>query len=182
MPIPILIGTVVAYAGEVIDTGGVVEVPNAGSGWFLCNGAPVNSHQFPDLFDAIGAAHGNGSDDMNPATDFNLPDHRGYFLRGVSGSTNRDPDTGDGDRPANHPGGNVGNRVGSVQADNLINHRHTTQGHHLEAEGGSGFHGSGFASNSAPSAAWDRPFPTTDVGGRETRAKNAYVNWIIKAR
>jgi hypothetical protein len=182
MPIPILIGTVVPYAGEVVDTGGLVEVPSQGSGWFLCNGAPADSHRFPDLFTAIRAAHGNGSDDVQPGTDFNLPDYRGYFLRGVSGSTNRDPDKGDGDRPANHPGGNVGNRVGSVQGDMFLNHRHVTQGFHLEASGGHGFDGSGFAANSAPNGAWDRPFLTSDSGGRETRPKNAYVNWIIKAQ
>jgi rhizosphere induced protein len=182
MPIPILIGTVVAYAGEVVDVGQPVEVPTAGSGWFLCNGAALDSHQFSELFTAIRAAHGNGSDDQKPVTDFNLPDYRGYFLRGVSGPTNRDPDRGDGDRPANHPGGNVGNRVGSVQADTFAIHRHTTQGHHLEASGGHGFDGSGFMTNSAPNSTFDRQFPTSDVGGRETRPKNAYVHWIIKAK
>ena len=46
MTIPILIGTVVAYGGEVVDTGGLVEVPTTGSGWFLRNGAPADSHRF----------------------------------------------------------------------------------------------------------------------------------------
>src|SRR5262245_56111211 len=73
------IGTVVAFAGEVRDTGRVVEVV---PGWLLCNGAQVRSAQFRDLFRAIRAAHGNGSDDNVPATDFNLPDLRGVFLRG----------------------------------------------------------------------------------------------------
>lgn len=176
------IGTVVAFAGEVNDTGGVVEVKQ---GWLLCNGAAADDRRFPQLFQAIQASHGNGSDSPGPlpGASFNLPDYRGLFLRGVAGARNdRDPNTSDADRPQNHAGGNVGNRVGSIQGDQLARHRHAVAGHRLEARGGAGFEGAGMASNSNQSAPWTRDYDTSDSGGGETRPKNAYVHWIIRAK
>lgn len=174
------IGTVVAFAGEVRDTGRVVEVV---PGWLLCNGAQVRSAQFRDLFRAIRAAHGNGSDDNVPATDFNLPDLRGVFLRGVNGQRSSpfdDPDAGT--RTANHPGGNSGNLVGSVQSQGVVGHTHAFTERRLEAEGGSGFEGGGISSNSTQSGGFPRSVTTSSAGGSETRPKNAYVHWIIRAR
>lgn len=174
------IGTVVAFAGEVRDTGRIVEVV---PGWLLCNGAQVRSGQFPDLFRAIRAAHGNGSDDNVPATDFNLPDLRGLFLRGVNGPRStpfEDPDAGT--RTANHSGGNSGNLVGSVQPQQVVGHTHAFTERRLEAEGGSGFEGGGTSSNSGQGGGFPRTVTTTSSGGSETRPKNAYVHWIIRAR
>jgi microcystin-dependent protein len=184
------IGTVVAFAGEVRDTGGVVEVA---PGWLLCNGAALSSGQFLPLFRAIGAAHGNGSDDTSAATDFNLPDLRGLFLRGVSGQrTDRDPNRGDTERLPNHPGGNSGNRVGSVQGDAVGSHNHEINdpGHtHTftifdNGHSGNGNPGQDFPRNGRQSGT-DRN--TTGItirnsGGAETRSKNAYVNYIIRAQ
>lgn len=120
MDVPI--GTVVPYAGEVVDNNAVVEVER---GWLLCNGAALSSQQYDKLYQKIQTAHGNASNDSNPATDFNLPDYRGLFLRGVAHSrTDRDPNTTDRDRPANNRGGNVGNRVGSIQDDAFEQHNH----------------------------------------------------------
>lgn len=177
------VGSVVAFAGEIVDTGGIVEVPAANSGWLLCNGAAVRSSRFPELFDAIQAAHGNGSDDPNPATDFNLPDLRGLFLRGVNGERTgslHDPEADE--RTDNHQGGNPGNRVGSVQTQAVIGHAHTFTERRLEAAGGSGFEGGGTTSNSNQSGGFPRAVTTSSFGGGETRPNNAYVHWIIKAR
>jgi|SRR5919205_974092 microcystin-dependent protein len=177
------VGSVVAFAGEVTDIGGIVEVPAAGSGWLLCNGAAARSAQFPQLFAAIRAAHGNGSDDANPATDFNLPDLRGLFLRGVNGQKGQpfnDPDAGA--RTANHPGGNSGNLAGSVQPQQVVGHTHAFTERRLEAEGGSGFEGGGTTSNSNQGGGFPRNVTTSAAGGSETRPNNAYVHWIIKAR
>lgn len=184
------VGSVVAFAGEIVDNGGVVEVPSAGSGWLLCNGAAVRSSQFPQLFAAIRAAHGNGSDDANPATDFNLPDFRGLFLRGVSGTSGRDPDATDAKRPRNHPGGNVGNRVGSTQADEVGRHTHGvndpqhSHGFAAFRTNGAGAVGQAFPNNSNPFST-DRAATGITIQnstGSESRPKNAYVHWIIKAR
>src|SRR5947209_6231319 len=103
------IGTVVAYAGEVVDNGLAFIIEQS---WLLCNGAPLNSNEYNSLYQHIKTAHGNASNDAEPATDFNLPDYRGLFLRGVAYTRkDRDPNSSDRERPWNNSGGNVGNRV-----------------------------------------------------------------------
>lgn len=54
-------------AGTVMQSAAV----NVPMGWFECNGARLNTNDYPDLFNAIGYTYG-GSD-----TSFNLPDIRG---------------------------------------------------------------------------------------------------------
>ena len=186
------IGAVMAYAGEVKDSGGVVEVC---PGWLLCNGAAVSDRRFPELFQAIQASHGNGSDSMGPlpGASFNLPDYRGLFLRGVTGVSDRDPDCSDADRLQNHPGGNIGNRVGSYQSDGFGQHEHDikddghTHGYNwLQHTGGPDIQGGAHCNRSD-----NNPFRTSNEksnvhlvpeGGKETRPKNAYVHYIIRAK
>lgn len=186
-------GTVVAYAGEVEDLGVPLEVK---PGWLLCNGAAVSDQDYPALFQAIQASHGNGSDKTSPlpGASFNLPDYRGLFLRGVAGArTDRDPNYGDPDRPQNHPGGNVGNRVGSVQGDatKFPNRPFETKN--------DGAHAHNYYRWDSPKGGADENYfrlvgsenLATTVGGgehkhqieggdAETRPKNAYVHWLIK--
>lgn len=185
-------GTVTAFAGEVLDTGRVIEVR---PGWLLCNGAATTRARFPELHSAIQASHGNGQDVPDPPADFNLPDFRGFFLRGVAGSTGRDPDAEH--RATNHLGGNVGNRVGSIQpfatADAAAGVRTSIDGEHQHTVNlqyqefsikgpGSMFGlivtGSGALAGLPGSAHQHRVGSGWD---RETRPLNAYVNWIIKA-
>lgn len=98
------VGTVVPFAGPP---------GNVPDGWFLCDGSPRSSGDFPALFAAIGQAHGDGSDGT-VTDDFNLPDYRGRFLRGVDTSEGRDPEAV-GRSPMN-VNGNSGDAVGSIQA------------------------------------------------------------------
>lgn len=199
-------GTVVAYAGEIDDTNGVVEVRK---GWLLCNGAAVSHTDFPDLFNAIQSSHGNGSDSdfPKPGASFNLPDLRGLFLRGVNdGRTGplSDPEHADDRRPQNHMGGNVGNRVGSVQhfatampgtafqtLEETQTHRHPYSDAHF-AEVDAGRHGlkgnkgdsdndNGRHTTNQVTSPNDARHTHRIVGGdAETRPSNAYVHWIIK--
>jgi Phage Tail Collar Domain len=60
--------------------------------WMPCDGRPVSSAQYPELFAAIGTFYGDGSDDDDSSTDFNLPDARGSMLMGV-GDAPYDPST-----------------------------------------------------------------------------------------
>jgi microcystin-dependent protein len=187
------IGTVIAYAGKVNDTGAVVEIA---PGWLLCNGAALSSQDptYKPLHDRIKNAHGDGSDDPNPRTDFNLPDLRGLFLRGVAGTrTDRDPDAEDETkRHRNHPGGFTGNKVGSVQDDDLFRHHHEINdpGHSHQFDiafnehDGSGEPGQDNPRHRKPSGTKDAKTGITirDFGGNETRPKNAYVYYIIRAR
>jgi microcystin-dependent protein len=168
------IGTIMAYAGPVDDN---FEKTN---GWAQCNGRSVprtgtapNGEKYSDLFNAIGSSW--GGDGVN---NFNLPSLEGVFLRGVDGMAGNDPDKGS--RTASKPGGHAGNQVGSFQADQVVGHSHSFTGHHLEADGGSGFDGTGFKTNSNPKPGFDGPQTSDTVGGNETRPKNAYVHWIIR--
>jgi len=59
----------------------------APSGWIVCDGAAVSRTTYANLFAAIGTLYGTG----NNSTTFNLPDLRGYFVRGSG--TNSDSTT-----------------------------------------------------------------------------------------
>jgi hypothetical protein len=188
-------GTIAAFGG------GTNAIPD---GWLLCDGRPINKELHPDLFQAIGYAWGDGYSGPNKFGDFNLPDLRGQFLRGVSGSRSDgrgDPDAGSREQPVR--GGNAGNQVGSIQrpgtakpsgfsiaAEEAGQHVHNWKGFRkVQGDGGV----------EVQSRKWD-PIPkakdplekTTDDQGKhshpvvvsgwdtETRVQNVYVNYIIK--
>lgn len=78
-----LAGSIRAYAGAITDTGAAVEVPSAGSGWLMCNGAAVSRTTYDDLFALVTTTYGVG----DGSTTFNLPDMRGYFPVGLNLAT-----------------------------------------------------------------------------------------------
>lgn len=148
-------GMISAYAG-----GG------APTGWLLCDGSAVSRTTYSALFAAISVFWGQG----NGATTFNVPDLRGYFLRGVDGSAGIDPDKLT--RTAIATGGNTGNNVGSYQTDQIVSHNHSYGYRQREQTNASaGSNGYTFDSGTVT---------TGSTGGNETRPKNAYVNYIIK--
>lgn len=159
-------GSVVAFAGG--------EVPE---GWLLCDGRSFDKSdpKYKRLFEVIGTTHGG---DASP--NFQIPDYRGLFLRGVDQGAGRDPDAVGRHAPGTNGSGNTGAAVGSVQDDMIRTHSHSTQGWRLEAEDGSGMQGAGFETNSNRNHPWSQKYGTSDTGGSETRPKNAYVNYIIK--
>jgi microcystin-dependent protein len=134
VPLLVLAGSAVAYAGEVhewkdgdpltavdlntafkevVPAGSVMAYAGAAAptGWLLCDGSAQSRVRYPTLFQALGVAHGSG----DGTTTFNLPDYRGRFLRGLDQGTQRDPDAKT--RTAAAAGGSVGDAVGSIQAD-----------------------------------------------------------------
>jgi microcystin-dependent protein len=154
------VGTIVAYAGR-----------NVPSGWLLCDGSELNRNDYSRLFFEIDSIWGAG----NRVSTYNLPDLRGQFLRGVTGSSQTDPDSLG--RVAKFQGGNFGNKIGSYQSDTLKSHNHQMpQGYFTNGSGGNNW--SSYSGNTA----MDRfnPSPTLSFGGTETRPKNAYVYYIIK--
>lgn len=72
------VGTLQAYMGRV-DV-----LPDT---WLPCDGRAVSSADYPALFVALGTMYGDGSDDNNTTTDFNLPDARGTMLVGTGDAT-----------------------------------------------------------------------------------------------
>jgi microcystin-dependent protein len=160
-------GTVIAFAGEKIP-----------AGWELCDGRLVdkNDPRFRVLFDVIGTVHGG-----NASPNFQLPDYRGMFLRGVDPQGVRDLKAKERQAPGQDNTGNAGARLGSIQEDEFKSHKHMIPGLHLEAADGKGFDGAGLESNSLHrDHAMAHDYGSSTVGGVETRPKNACVNYIIK--
>ncbi len=81
-------------AGSIFPFAGPAS--NIPSGWRLCDGSALKSADYPGVYSVIGIAWGNGTTSPTGAqspfqpgvTDFNLPDLRGMFLRGLNGSRN----------------------------------------------------------------------------------------------
>src|SRR5688500_507708 len=98
------------------------------AGWLLADGRVMSRQQFDPLFTVIGTMHGAGFNrDGSKEGDFNLPDLRGRFLRGVDRDANglasgEDPDAES--RVAALQGGNDKNAVGSYQPDAMQSHKH----------------------------------------------------------
>jgi microcystin-dependent protein len=94
----ILPGSVIPVAGPDFESPDLL----------LCDGTSYpSSGSYQTLFNAIRSAWGSTQ------SDFNVPDLRGRFLRGVDNGTGRDPDAGS--RTAANPGGATGDNVGSIQ-------------------------------------------------------------------
>ncbi len=149
-------------------------------GYFLCDGETLDRDDFPELFEVLGHAWGGAG------SDFNLPDMRGLIPRGVDIGIGRDPDADD--RVEVAPGGNVGDKVGSLQEDQMqcfqieydkYVHKKTNV---KQSTAGSS---KSVADNSDQYETTEIEF--VDGGcddprfGNETRPKNVYVNFIIKA-
>ena len=86
-----MLATQVVPPGAIAPFGGdAAMIPG---GWLLCDGDGFSIADQPDLFAAIGTSWGDGPDDgtcqSTPSCDFNLPDLRGTFLRGLDPATGR---------------------------------------------------------------------------------------------
>ncbi|OJW34629.1 MAG: hypothetical protein BGO54_07820 [Sphingobacteriales bacterium 46-32] len=158
------IGTILAFAGN-ID-----KIP---AGWKLCNGDILSIHGNEEVFNVIGYNWGK-----QPNGDFNLPDLRGVFLRGVSFNSGQDPDVD----ARNANGGGEKNAVGSSQGDAFAKHSHPV---HIGVSqpGGSNINESICADDDGGvHLTVKNKAIATEVGGNETRPKNKYVNYIIRCK
>ena len=194
------VGSILPFAGP-IDELKDIKPPE---GWLLCDGRELdgNTDEYQSLFLVIGTCWGAGN---GTPQNFNLPDLRGQFLRGVDHGAKVDPKTTDKDRMALHQGGNTGDQVGSYQKDASTKHRHQigdvvgkrdifTGRLRFYDSGGiphdvlvpaiqKQIHGGGGAHDDFKELKSDtRLFSAyaNATGEDETRPKNVYVNWIIK--
>jgi len=178
-------GVIVPYAGN----SGVLSHGTVPSGWAYCDGSPIsgNKSEYAALFTVIGTSWGGGA---GGAGDFNLPDLRGYFLRGVNdgaveGNTLRDPGANSRMPPAPsgaiYPG-NGGDNVGSVEAGALQSFTAGFPVQYSSATGG-GHVTFGYDMNNVVGGLVDDPsgwvtHPVT-FSGPETRPINIYVYYLI---
>jgi rhizosphere induced protein len=168
------VGTILAFAGPIDSPQSLP--PN----FMKCDGTAMKREEFEALWNAIKDTYGAGKLQRGvPVTgcDFNLPDLRGYFLRGVDDGAQLDPDSGRG--------------IGKPQLADMERHNHGVDGVYLTKysisppgampEGGLryGDPGGGGYSQGA------KPLPTTSYPsqtdkGKETRPLNYAVYWIIR--
>jgi len=128
-------GRVKDKTGDVIPVGTIMPFigVNPPEGWLLCNGSAIKSSDFLELFAVINENFGDGSVDENGNSttddeDFNVPDFRGMFLRGVDNGAGRDPDTTA--RTSLNNTGAIGDNVGSYQEYETASHHHSINHDH----------------------------------------------------
>jgi microcystin-dependent protein len=176
-PASISVGAIMGWATETVPTG-----------WLEANGAAVSRSTYSALFAVYNTKYGPG----DGSTTFNLPDYRGYFLRGQDGGAGTDPDAAS---RTDRGDGTTGDNVGTKQERATESHTHTgttaSNGAHThtytQPQGGTGGDGgaavvetSGSASTSSDGA-HTHTFTSDATGGNETRPKNIYVKWIVLA-
>jgi microcystin-dependent protein len=156
------VGTVMPFMGNATK----LEALKA-KGWLYCNGDAINKNTYNDLFDVIDYNCGGGGDN------FNLPDMRGVFVRGVDGG--RGQDTDKNDRTKQGTDTKTPDAVGSYQKDEFKAHKHVTEIYKND----------GFQLDDAKTGWWPphvyKPQDSTTVGGSETRPKNISAYYVIFA-
>lgn len=173
-------GTVIAFAGTIDPQTYVCgaynfgPVPANNTGWVLCDGSAVMESLFPELFKVCGYTYGgsNGT--------FNLPDYRGYFLRGLAVNDTQDP--GFGNRTAAING--VTDGVGSTQLCMVQTHEHGYTDYPGQPVNIGDAPGASLVSAKATftTGLYTDDSGTTSLTGEETRPKNIYVNYLIYAQ
>lgn len=139
----------------------------------VCDGRTLQQSQYNELFQVIGYFYG-GQDGQ-----FQLPDYRGYFLRGLALNSQQDP--GFNERTAVGQGTSDG--VGSTQDCMVQTHEHKytdypNQGTPAGSQGGSPT--SQPNPNNFTSGLFADSSGANSLSGDETRPKNVYVYYIIK--
>ncbi len=160
------IGTIIAWAGTL----GLLNTTT--KEWLICDGTKIPRNRFPKLCDILSDNWGPISGHKND--EYSLPDLRGMFLRGVN--QDRNDEYGDPDLNKRMKYDNTAYEgVGSVQKDDFFEHNHPHPPNGLfGVDGPGGLKRGGDKVSVADS--------TGIRGGKETRPKNAYVYYIIKAK
>ena len=137
-------GTIFTFASIIIP-----------DGYLLCDGSTLPISRYQDLYDTIGTLY--NTIPAPPVGTFNIPDFRGYFIRGFDSTGIIDP----------------GRLYGSKQLDELRAHTHTVD---------AGFAGFGSSTNPQLNNNANSSVPQTSgsTGGAETRPKNIAINICIK--
>jgi microcystin-dependent protein len=177
------IGAVIAFAGQVatppvnpLDQS-VFNTVTESQGWMLCDGRTLQVTDYGMLYAAIGNQYNTGKE---ASGQFSIPDYRGYFLRMTDMGAGRDPDVAER-KLAN---GSTSSAVGSIQEDALQLHEHSYQQPGTPAVPA----GQGAKQAVTEVTAQLTGTPTDDLlnppgtvrNSTETRAKNVYVNYLIK--
>ena len=158
-------GATWATVGGAAPAGMISAYPTATcpTGWLEASGAAVSRATYASLFTAIGTTYGAG----DGSTTFNLPDYRGYFLRGWDHGAGNDPDTSG---RTTRGDGTTGDNVGTKQTGQIQSHTHSSAGYTSMGSGGYG----AYTASSVGS-----PYAMGATGGNETRPKNINVTYCV---
>lgn len=188
----------VHLAGNGFPAGAVIPYPSATlpSGWLLCNGQALSSVSFPALYAAIGTTYGNGSGGINGGAgkNFNVPDLRGEFVRGLD--SGRGIDSGRALGTAQESATTAPNSpfTGTTSSAGAHTHVMTSQfifqsslgfpAHYHNLSNVLAFGPTGGGTTGTGST-WDAGAHTHEVtitggGDAETRPRNISMNYIIK--
>lgn len=143
-------------------------MPTAPAQWLVCNGQAVSRTEYPNLFAAIGTMYGAG----DGSTTFNLPDYRGYFLRGWDNGRGADPDAAS---RSDRGDGTAGDNIGAKQTDEFKAHTH---GYRNSTGSAYGSLANGAMGGTVPTTCC--PGVTFSSGANETRPLNISVLYCIK--
>lgn len=170
------VGAIIIFPGEILQqtgnlTGAITDLRYMP--WMICDGTSLRIAEYPDLHRVIGTLYGSSGDGS-----FNLPDYRGYFLRGVDLQKNLDHDQRK--PPAGQAADPQG--VGSTQEDALRDHEHQLTMNSKPILLGT--QGTEFleAPNSQSNTGNIVPKSDVRVSDTETRSVNISVNWLIRTQ
>jgi microcystin-dependent protein len=155
--------------GTVLASASTIEP----AGYIICSGKSLAVLSYPALFAAISYTYGGSG------ANFNVPDYRGYFLRGWDNGRGVDPDSSSR-TIANGTGTTVGNVLGSIQGDQFKSHNHGISPNFLASSSGY-FHQAASGTGAWPDKQDFQTYGTQSNGGNETRPVNMYVMYIIRA-
>ena len=171
-------GMIINYAGST-----------APAGFLECDGSAISRSTYANLFSAIGTTYGTG----DGSTTFNVPDLRGYFVRGWSNGGSIDPGRtlGSTQAAANDPHNHGINDPGHAHGVSDPGHQHnfTAAGN---PGGGSGYQGAYFGNTPSIIGTWVQHAATgisiqgagtgisTQSSGTEARPINIALMYCIK--
>jgi len=152
---------------QLVKTGSLIiwATNTAPSGYLECNGAAISRTTYSALFATIGTTFGVG----DGTTTFNIPDLRGYFVRGWANAGSVDS----------------GRAFGSTQQDAFQGHYHTLFGGNASVQSGSANNCMRSDAGSATTAWQAQTTITNGVNGTpridsETRPVNVALMYCIK--
>ena len=171
-------GTVTPFAGAAEP-----------DGWLICNGQALSSATYPELFAVLGTTYGNGSSGINGGAgkNFNVPDLRGEFVRGLdegrgidSGRAIGTVQGGSTKAPSNGFTGTTNSTGAHSQPVPVLS---TGDPSHIHAgsEAAPGYNqtSGSYTVTTSSAGAHTHNVSVTGAGDAETRPRNVSMNYII---
>lgn len=149
------------------------------AGWLECDGSAISRTTYSLLFGTIGITFGVG----DGSTTFNIPDLRGYFVRGWAHGGSVDSGRAFGSTQAT---ANLAHTHTGTTGDDSPDHTHSSNSALASTSGSpgliySGAHSSGSSvTSNGASNKHQHPFTTGSSGGTESRPVNLALMYCIK--